>query len=402
MQTSLQSSVLATTRGREADAELRRCVHCGFCNATCPTYALLGDELDGPRGRIYLIKQALEGGPVSRRTQLHLDRCLTCQACETTCPSGVDYHKLLSLGRAVVAERVGRPIGSRLRRAMLLQLVLSRRLFECLCGVARLLRGWLPGRLRRRVGIRAPEQAARTVGTRQMIALRGCVQPGLAPNINQASARVLRRLGIQLVEMPDQCCGALSYHLDDQADGLNRARHNIDTWWPAIESGAEAVVVTASGCGVFVKQYGELLAQDRDYAERASKVAALTRDPIEILAGHELPVETRSARVSFQSPCTLQHGQKLDGAVEAYLTALGFDLCQVADAHMCCGSAGVYSLLHPDIAGQLRANKLRALHSGQPEVIATGNIGCLGHLAAATDTPVKHWIELIDESLQPE
>ncbi|TPG92240.1 glycolate oxidase iron-sulfur subunit [Pseudomonas caspiana] len=404
MQTTLSEHARQLPRAEEAESILRTCVHCGFCNATCPTYQLLGDELDGPRGRIYLIKQVLEGNEVTQKTQQHLDRCLSCRNCETTCPSGVDYHNLLDIGRAVVDAAVPRPLGQRLLREGLRSVVPNPALFKGLVSSGQVFRALLPNTLQiklpRRVYPAKPRPVTRH--TRQVLMLEGCVQPSLSPNTNAAAARVLDRLGISVTAARDAgCCGAVDYHLDAQAAGLDRARRNIDAWWPSIENGAEAIVQTASGCGAFIKDYGHLLSTDPAYAEKAKKVSALAKDLVEVL--RDEPLEKLGVhsdqRLAFHCPCTLQHAQKLGGAVEAILTSLGFNLTPVADSHLCCGSAGTYSLTQPELSRQLRDNKLNALESGHPEVIVTANIGCQSHLDGAGRTPVRHWIELVEAAL---
>jgi glycolate oxidase iron-sulfur subunit len=404
MQTTLSEEARQLPRAEEADSILRTCVHCGFCNATCPTYQLLGDELDGPRGRIYLIKQVLEGNPVTAKTQQHLDRCLSCRNCETTCPSGVDYHNLLDIGRAVVDAAVERPLGQRLLREGLRAVVPNPGLFKGLVGGGRLFRPWLPDTLRGKVPRHVPAAKPRPVNrhARQVLMLEGCVQPSLSPNTNAAAARVLDRLGISVTPVAKAgCCGAVDYHLDAQAVGLDRARRNIDAWWPSIENGAEAIVQTASGCGAFIKDYGHLLGSDPAYAEKAKRVSALAKDLVEVL--REEPLETLSIhsdqRLAFHCPCTLQHAQKLGGAVEAVLTQLGFNLTPVPDGHLCCGSAGTYSITQPELSRQLRDNRLNALESGRPDVIVTANIGCQSHLDGAGRTPVRHWIEWVEAAL---
>lgn len=401
MQTTLSPQARQLPRAEEAESILRTCVHCGFCNATCPTYQLLGDELDGPRGRIYLIKQVLEGNEVTAKTQQHLDRCLSCRNCETTCPSGVDYHNLLDIGRAVVDAAVPRPLGQRLLREGLRNIVPNPRLFKGLINGGQMLRRWLPDALQDKLPHNAvmPASVPGIRHARQVLMLEGCVQPGLSPNTNAAAARVLDRLGISVIPAREAgCCGAVDYHLDAQATGLERARHNIDAWWPAIEQGAEAIVQTASGCGAFIKDYGNLLRADPTYAEKAKAVSALAKDLVEVL--REEPLESlgihANQRVAFHCPCTLQHAQKLGGVVESVLVRLGFDLTAVPDAHLCCGSAGTYSITQPALARSLRDNKLAALESGHPEIIATANIGCQAHLDGAGRTPVRHWIELVD------
>ncbi|EPJ79156.1 glycolate oxidase iron-sulfur subunit [Pseudomonas sp. CFII64] len=404
MQTTLSDNARQLPRAEEAESILRSCVHCGFCNATCPTYQLLGDELDGPRGRIYLIKQVLEGNEVTEKTQLHLDRCLSCRNCETTCPSGVDYHNLLDIGRAVVDAAVPRPLGQRLLRESLRAVVPNATLFKSLTQLGNTFRPLLPGSLKIKLPSNITPAKARPAvrHARKVLMLEGCVQPGLSPNTNAATARVLDRLGISVTPIAQAgCCGAVDYHLNAQEAGLNRARRNIDAWWPSVEAGAEAIVQTASGCGAFVKDYGHLLSDDPTYASKAQRISALTKDLVEVL--RDEPLENLGVasdlRLAFHCPCTLQHAQKLGGAVESVLSRLGFNLTAVPDAHLCCGSAGTYSITQPELSQRLRDNKMNALESGRPEVIATANIGCQTHLAGAGRTPVRHWIELIEEAL---
>ncbi|WP_296254635.1 MULTISPECIES: glycolate oxidase subunit GlcF [unclassified Pseudomonas] len=406
MQTTLSEYAKSLPRGEEAESILRSCVHCGFCNATCPTYQLLGDELDGPRGRIYLIKQVLEGCEVTEKTQLHLDRCLSCRNCETTCPSGVDYHNLLDIGRAVVDAAVPRPIGQRLLRESLRAVVPNPGLFKRLTQIGNAFRPLLPGNLQAKLpaDIRPAKARPTRQHARQVLILEGCVQPGLSPNTNAATARVLDRLGISVRSIAQAgCCGAVDYHLNAQEQGLQRARRNIDAWWPGVQAGAEAIVQTASGCGAFVKDYGHMLRDDPEYAEKAAKVSAITKDLVEVLRAEPLEMlgACTSAKLAFHCPCTLQHAQKLGGAVESVLSRLGFNLTTVPDSHLCCGSAGTYAITQPALARQLRDNKMNALESGRPQVIATANIGCQTHLASAGRTPVKHWIELIEDALHP-
>jgi glycolate oxidase iron-sulfur subunit len=409
MQTRLSATFLETPDGQEADAILRKCVHCGFCTATCPTYQLLGDELDGPRGRIYLIKEMLEGARPSRSTQQHLDRCLTCRACETTCPSGVRYGRLLDIGRHHVECVVPRTFRERVLRRALLAVVPRRRLFAPLLALARMLRPLMPAALRRSVPARQPAGAWPAVRhDRRMLVLSGCVQSAAAPDINAAAARVLDRVGISLIRMNDGCCGALAHHLTAQDAARERMRHNIDVWWPRIAAGVEALVVTASGCGAMVRGYGELLRDDPAYARKAARVSELFRDIGQVIA-EELakpgtPFGSGAARlggrrVAFHSPCTLQHGLKLRGVVEPLLERAGYTLTSVANGHLCCGSAGTYSLLQPRISRQLKADKLAALQEDAPDFIATANIGCLMHLASGADRPVRHWIELLAQTL---
>jgi glycolate oxidase iron-sulfur subunit len=410
MQTNLADFIKGTPEGREADAILRTCVHCGFCTATCPTYQLLGDELDGPRGRIYLIKQMLEGKAVTEKTQLHLDRCLSCRSCETTCPSGVKYHRLLDIGRKVLNERVPRPLGQRIVRAALKEALPRPWIFRPAVAAGQMMRPLLPQVLADKVPTSAAGQSRgwpETKHSRRMLALAGCVQPGLAPNTNAATARLLDRLGITLFEAAEAgCCGALRFHLDAQEAALDDMRRNIDAWWPHIEAGVEAIVMTASGCGAHVKEYGLLLRHDPVYAAKAERIAALTLDVSEILAAEAdrlkplLTVKQHPPlKLAFHSPCTLQHGQKIKGVVEDLLIAAGIELTPVADPHLCCGSAGTYSILQPALSKQLRDNKLASLNAGAPTAIVTANIGCQTHLQSGCEKPVRHWVEIIEERL---
>jgi glycolate oxidase iron-sulfur subunit len=408
MQTNLSPEYQARADGRAAEAILRKCVHCGFCTATCPTYQLLGDELDGPRGRIYLIKQVLEGAEPTRKTQMHLDRCLTCRNCESTCPSGVDYGHLVDIGRSVVDEKVPRPATEKAVR-WLLKEGLTSPAFGPAMKLGQLVRDVLPASLKAKV---PPRQNAGTwpkrTLPRKVLMLAGCVQPAMMPNINSATARVLDAAGIQTLVAPEAgCCGAVKFHLNDQAGGTAQMRANIDAWWPLVEQGVEAIVMNASGCGVTVKEYGHILADDPVYAEKAARISALTRDLSELLPmlvpllAPQLKAKPDASRVvAFHPPCTLQHGQKLKGGVEHHLAALGFTV-QVArnEAHLCCGSAGTYSVLNPDIATTLRDRKLGHLSELKPAVIASANIGCITHLQSGTDTPVRHWVEVLDEAL---
>jgi glycolate oxidase iron-sulfur subunit len=407
MQTALADFIRDTPEGREADAILRKCVHCGFCTATCPTYLLLGDENDSPRGRIYLVKQLLEGAAVTAKTQLHLDRCLSCRACETTCPSGVRYGRLADIGRRLVDERVARPFWQRVKRRALAEVLPRRSLFAPLLALGRLARPFLPAPLAEKVPAAAPAAGDWPAPrhARRMLALAGCVQATLSPDINAAAARVLDRLGISLIEAKGAgCCGALRFHLNYQEEGLNDMRALIDRWWPQVENGVEAVVITASGCGTLVKEYGHLLEHDPRYAEKAAKISAMTRDICEVVDAEsdrlQPLVGKPGGRAAFQSPCSLQHGQNLKGITERLLASAGFDLTPVPDAHLCCGSAGTYSILQPDLSERLKRNKLAALASGGPELIVTANIGCLAHLQGGTELPVKHWIVALEERLR--
>ena len=408
MQTQIADSYRNTPEGEVAERILRSCVHCGFCLATCPTYQVLGNELDSPRGRIYLMKQVLEGATPTAKTQLHLDRCLTCRNCETTCPSGVEYGKLLDIGRHIVEEKVGRsPLASATRAALRGGLG-TPLLFNGALKLGQSVRGLMPDFLKARV---PPAEHAGAWPAprhqRRMLVLQGCVQPGLKPNINAAAARVLDRIGISLVAADEAgCCGALAHHLNDRDDGLNAARRNIDAWIPHLDAGVEAIVMTASGCGAMVKDYGWLLRHDAAYAEKAARISAATKDISEILVAERDALKPLTAhrspltqKIAYHPPCTLQHGQKLSGGVEALLTDAGFELTLVAEPHLCCGSAGTYSILQPEISGQLKARKLDNLQAGQPELIATANIGCLTHLQSGTKIPVRHWVELLDNAL---
>src|SRR3954462_15223996 len=404
MQTRLADFIRDTPEGREAEDILRKCVHCGFCTATCPSYQVLGDALDSPRGRIYLIKRALEGAPVSAKTQLHLDRCLTCRACETTCPSGVRYGRLVDIGRGLVEARAQRGSFDRLVRRLIASVLVRPRLFNALVGLGRLVRPFLPAAVKAKIpgkGV-SPGDWPAPRHARKMLALGGCVQPGLAPSINAAAARVLDRFGISLVEAPGAgCCGALRFHLNYQQEGRDDMRALIDAWWPLVERGeVEAIVMTASGCGATVKEYGHLLAQDPAYRDKAARIASITKDLIEVLSAEALPQRPMKTRVAFQSPCTLQHGQQIRGGAEALLARAGYEVVPVEDGHLCCGSAGTYSLLQPALSTELRSRKLAALNEGRPDQIATANIGCLTHLQGAAQVPVRHWIELLDEALE--
>lgn len=416
MQTNLADFLRNTPEGEEAKSIVGNCVHCGFCTATCPTYQLLGDELDGPRGRIYLMKQVLEGHAITESTRLHLDRCLTCRNCESTCPSGVRYGRLVDIGRKLVDDKleeegIRRPAGQRIARWALREGLTRPALFGTAMRLGQMVRPLLPATLRSKVP--APSRTAapgtwpRNEHARKMLLLDGCVQPAMSPNINAATARVFDRVGIQMVVAREAgCCGAIRFHTGDHDGGLDNMRRNIDAWWPHIEAGAEAIVMNASGCGAMVKDYGHLLRLDPKYAERARRVSALTRDLSEILPDfadelHELAgaVPRDSRRVAYHPPCTLQHGQQIRGQVEALLTGLGVEVKLCADSHLCCGSAGTYSVLQPELAYRLRDDKLAKLQATQPEAIVSANIGCISHLQSGTDTPVMHWIELVDRML---
>ncbi|QBK03895.1 glycolate oxidase iron-sulfur subunit [Hylemonella gracilis] len=420
MQTHLAPEFAGTVDGRAAEAILRKCVHCGFCTATCPTYQLLGDELDGPRGRIYLIKQVLEGEAPTRSTQLHLDRCLTCRNCESTCPSGVQYGQLVDIGRKIVEAKVPRPVPERALRWTLKQ-GLSSPLFAPAMKLGQAVRGMLPTTLKAKVPAKQEAGAwPKKTHARRVLMLAGCVQPAMLPNINRATARVLDAVGIQtLVAENAGCCGAVKFHLNDQDAAKAQMRANIDAWWPYVEPaqgegakpGVEAIVMNASGCGVTIKDYGHLLHDDPVYAAKAERISELTRDLSELLpeivttlrTAHPERVEglrQKAPVLAYHPPCTLQHGQKLRGGVEQYLGELGFTIHTArVEPHLCCGSAGTYSVLQPQIAQELRDRKLTNLAELRPQVIVSANIGCITHLQSGTETPVRHWVELLDEAL---
>jgi glycolate oxidase iron-sulfur subunit len=413
MQTHLAAEFKGTPDGDAAEAILRKCVHCGFCTATCPTYQLLGDELDGPRGRIYLIKRVLEGEAPTRATQLHLDRCLTCRNCETTCPSGVQYGHLVDIGRKVVEAKVERPTGERAVR-WLLKEGLTSPLFGPAMKVGQMVRPLLPGSLKAKVPAAAGPRAHRwpqRTHARKVLMLLGCVQPAMMPNINAATARVLDAAGVQtLVADGAGCCGAIRTHLNDVEGGLADMRRNIDAWWPLVEGltsegKVEAIVMNASGCGAAVKDYGHALAHDPVYAEKAARIAALTKDVSELLPELVAPLKAKlrasgPRKLAYHPPCTLQHGQQLRGGVEAGLRELGFEVGLARlDSHLCCGSAGTYSVLQPALATELRDRKLAALAPVEAQAIVSANIGCIQHLQSGTATPVRHWIEVLDEAL---
>jgi glycolate oxidase iron-sulfur subunit len=406
MQTHLSPEFKDTAEGREAEAILRKCVHCGFCTATCPTYQVLGDELDGPRGRIYLIKQMLEGEQPTQKTQLHLDRCLTCRNCESTCPSGVEYGHLVDIGRRIVEEKVPRGGASKALRWALKE-GLPSPLFGPAMKAGQSLRGLLPKALQAKVP--AKQQAGRWPArehARKVLMLAGCVQPSMMPNINSATARVLDAAGIQtLVAREAGCCGAVKFHLNDQEGGRAQMRANIDAWWPDVIGGrVEAIVMNASGCGVTVREYGHFLQHDAAYAEKARRISDLTRDLSELLPdivpALRGKVKPPAGLLAFHPPCSLQHGQQLRGGVERYLGELGFTVrIALGESHLCCGSAGTYSVLHPEIAYELRDRKLGHLGELNPATIVSANMGCIAHLQSGTAVPVRHWVELLDECI---
>ncbi len=402
MKTSIAHAILETHQGKQANRILRNCVHCGFCNATCPTYQLTGDELDGPRGRIYLIKQVLEGKQPGALTLSHLDRCLTCRNCESTCPSGVDYGHLLDIGREMVSERTQRTTSDRFKRFMVRKLFLTRPLFNAAIATAQSIRTFLPKEIKQKV----PEKTENLLGwpgtehARKIILVTGCVQPTLQPNIDRAATIVLDRLGIQTLLIPKSgCCGGISHHMDAYDEARATIKSNIDSWWPFIENNQiEAIISTATGCEVTIKEYGRILADDREYRDKAARVSEFSQDLSEYVATQATPrarAKHSNQKVAFHPPCTLQHGQQIRGKVEAILQDAGMQLISFQESHLCCGSAGTYSILQKTMAEQLRDRKVQHIESAQPDVILTANIGCLLHLQSGTHIPVKHWIEML-------
>jgi glycolate oxidase iron-sulfur subunit len=383
MQTKIPKQIINTPQGKKADDILRSCVHCGFCLATCPTYQLSGNELDSPRGRIYLIKSALENNEVSQDSLQYLDQCLTCRACESTCPSGVEYAQLVDIGRELVEPK--RPLWQKLYRASIRFFLTTPSLFNIIALFFK------------HSSINTPEISVDTVNSRVLL-LTGCVQPALAPNINHATKNILAKLGIEAIETPQsECCGALKHHLSAQHQALQQVKYNIDTWSELLASGIEAIISTASGCGVMVKDYKTLFEPTDPYYQKAILVSGKTKDIAEYLLEKDLSVlEVKPNNISYHAPCTLQHGQKIPGIVEKVLAKVGIQAAPIIDSHLCCGSAGSYSIFQPTISNQLRKNKLQHLSASNPDMIVTANIGCLMHLSSGTDMPVKHWIELLD------
>ncbi len=402
MKTELSASLINTEEGKIADKILRSCVHCGFCNATCPTYQILGDENDGPRGRIYLIKQLLEGKAANQTSRNHLDRCLTCRNCETTCPSGVQYAQLLDIGRSHIEKTVPRSFKQRSFRKLLRTVLPYRKRFSFFLKTGQVFKPLLPKTIKKKM----PRSVTKgnwplKQHKRRMLVLDGCVQPALSPDINSATARVLNKLGISLIRQKKAgCCGAVSQHLSAEDEALTFMKHNIDAWWPDIESGIEAIIITASGCGVMVKEYAHYLRNDPDYADKARRVSALCKDIAEIIFEEDYKKLSLDSpgdnNIAWHPPCTLQHGQKITGVVEKILEDCGYQLVPVQDSHLCCGSAGTYSLLQPQLSGQLQSKKITQLLKHQPDMIVTANIGCQTHLQEVSDVPVIHWVHLLD------
>jgi len=401
MRTQINVKYLDHPEIKEADSILRSCVHCGFCNATCPTYQELGDERDGPRGRIYMIKQLLETGDISEKSQTHLDRCLTCRSCETTCPSGVKYGRLAEIGRGIMEDQLERPFQQKLLRWLIRKVLPYSRRFGALLRLGQLGRPLLPSRLKTKVPDRQVKRSLPAQQhTRRMLVLGGCAQPSATPNTNIVAARVLDKLGISLFTAPEAgCCGAVSYHLSAHEEGLSFMRRNIDAWWPHVEAGVEAIVISASGCGSMVKDYGEKLSQDPAYAAKAQRISELAKDLSEVLFKEDLgqlELQGIGRKTAVHCPCSLQHAQQLGGIVEQILQQAGVELTRTKNGHLCCGSAGTYSILQPELSQQLLANKLADLTIDTPEQIVTANIGCQLHLSTKSSIPVKHWIELLD------
>lgn len=399
MQTVIHKSLKKHPAIKQANEILRSCVHCGFCNATCPTYQLLGDELDGPRGRIYLIKQLIETGVCTEQTREHLDRCLTCRNCETTCPSGVEYGRLLSVGRELAEKNSPRKITDIILRRLLRIVIPYRRRISLIVKIALKLKVILPASIQRQLPHNEVKPKELKKHSRRIIIPKGCAQDAFAADINADCHVILNQLGISSIEIDsDTCCGAMSEHLSQPSEAKMFMKKNIDAWWPEIESGAEAIVSTASGCGVMIKDYVHLLANDTEYADKAARISESCVDISELLYGENLSIfeNTQSKKISFHAPCTLQHGQKITHKVEAILTSIGYKLIDYNDAHLCCGSAGTYSILENKISKQLLSNKINHLLASKPDIIATANIGCLLHMRSATETPIKHWLQLIN------
>ena len=401
MHVELHSRYNDDTEAKRASDLISACVHCGFCLATCPTYLDTGDERDSPRGRIYLLKQLLEEGQAGTATRTHLDRCLNCRSCETTCPSGMQYGALADIGRGMLENEAPRSPPERLFRFTLRQALSRPKVFAALLRTGQLLRPLLPAMLRKKVPVAQPTGALpAATHPRTMLALSGCVQSAATPLTFAATARVLDRLGISLKVAPEAgCCGAVNYHLGAHSDGLDDIRRNIDAWWPMIESGAEAIVSSATGCGSMLVDYGERLQHDPAYAAKAKRVSSLCRDIAEVLLEEDLSdlkIPSDIGGVAVQTPCSQQHALKQPETVKTILRRAGFTLTPTRDDHLCCGSAGTYSILQQERSQRLRQRKLEALQTGHPALIVTANVGCQLHLGEESLTPVKHWIELLD------
>ena len=420
MQTTFAPELLVDPQMAASEKILRTCVHCGFCTATCPTYLLLGDELDSPRGRIYLIKDMLENSkPATEQVVKHVDRCLSCLSCMTTCPSGVHYMHLVDHARAYIEDTYKRPLADRLLRATLARILPNRTLFRLALiaawfgkPIAPLLKR-LPAigpQLAAMIALappRAPQRAAdgampatKGPSRKRVVIMEGCAQPVLQPSINAAARRLLARVGIETVAVKAEgCCGALVHHLGRERDALNFARRNIDAWAAEIEgAGLDAILITASGCGTTVKDYGYMLREDPAYAQKAARISALARDISEYVAQLDLGprLQRKGLAVAYHSACSMQHGQQIRDEPKRILREAGFDVKDVPEGHICCGSAGTYNILQPEIAGQLRARKIANIERTKPALIATGNIGCITQLSGATGIPVVHTIELVD------
>ena len=420
MQTNFSPEQLTNARIAEADAILRRCVHCGLCTATCPTYVLLGDERDSPRGRIYLIKDMLEeNAPASPEVQLHLDRCLSCLSCMSTCPSGVDYMHLIDLARGYVEQTAGRPFKERFVRKLLAFVLPYPERFRLALRLAPLGRPWL--KLLRRLKLNqlvamielAPEvlppapkyEGAGVAATEderraRVIMLSGCAQQVLRPGINDSTIRLLARRGVDVVVAHGAgCCGALTYHLGNEAGAVEFAKRNVDAWSRELAKGAvDAIVINASGCGTTVKDYGHLLKREPEYAARAARISSLALDISEFLGKYELgpPKRWSSLRIAYHPACSLQHGQGVKELPRDQLVKAGYSVVDIPESHICCGSAGTYNILQPEIAGELRDRKAKNIRRMKPDLVATGNIGCITQLGGSVDVPVVHTIELLD------
>lgn len=364
----------------KANEIIRKCVHCGFCLATCPTYQLLGSELDSPRGRIYLIKSSLEQNEFSQESIKHLDRCLTCRSCETTCPSGVEYGRLIDIGREFVEQK--RPLWQKALRYSVRKLLTTPLIFNPIGRIARHSK-------------KQGDALKPSANSKKVLLLGGCVQPVLAPNINHSIKNILTKLGFEALETPQkQCCGAVDQHLSAEQDAIIKVKNNIDAW---LEFDVEVIISSASGCGLMVKDYASMFKEGDEYYQKATIIASKTLDIAEFLADKDLSqLNLEKTNISYHEPCTLQHGQKLAGLVNSILQRLGYTPVPVADAHLCCGSAGTYSIFQPELSKQLKINKLSNLNASNPQMIVTANIGCLMHLQKDSKIPVKHWVELLD------